>query len=308
VEYIRFGRSISACAAGFLLSACSFSNGVLPAPFQVVAVSKSTSSGALLYVANDSVAAGVSIVTFPQGKVVGTITNIGYPRGVCADTSGHVWITAYLHGKTFALYEFARGATTPLHTVRKKAQFNGCTVDQRGNVVVLTANQFVGSLEIWPPSLQGRPRVIKIPIDPLSAVFDDRGNLYIKGFSGSDPEFGELPEGSKKMTFLGMKRGGYFASDCVGWDGTYVTIGRYARRGGINRLTIAGRYVKVASVVHLRDSELLAQYAIAGNTIVATQRGSNAKRIGLYDYPAGGKPTAVFSGFYNPVQIAISSQ
>ena len=74
----------------------------------------------------------------------------------------------------------------------------------------------------------------------------------------------------------------------------------------IYRLVIHGKIVKVASIVHLHDAALTAQYAMAGNEIVATMRGANGERIGLYDYPAGGKPKAVFSGFDNPAQIAIS--
>ena len=102
---------LPALAAIVVLSGCSFSSTVSPATSTNGVGTPQSSSNTLLYVANGSATSGVDILTFPQGKRIAKITNIGCPRGVCADAAGHVWITAYLHNRTFALYEFARGAT-----------------------------------------------------------------------------------------------------------------------------------------------------------------------------------------------------
>lgn len=222
-------RRLPALAEIFVLSGCSIASGLSPASPNARVATPQTSSNPLLYVANGSAASGVDILTFPQGKHIAKITNIGTPQGVCADAAGHVWVTAYLHDQTFALYAFARGATTPLRIVRRKALFSQCTVDQHGNVAVLAdGTAYHGAIDVWPPSLQGKPHVTRITMDPSSGAYDASGNLYLKGYSGSDPAFVELPNGSSNTRRLFIKKGDDFANGCVGWDGTYVTLGTFA--------------------------------------------------------------------------------
>ena len=308
MRHLLLDRYLPACAAAVLLASCSIATGSNFSPVAGVAA-KNTASGTLLYVANVSASRGVDIVTFPQGKRIATIANIGAPQGVCADTAGHVWITAYVGGPTFALYEFARGATTPLHTVRRKAFFKQCAIDPHGNVAVLTSGTaYHGSIETWPPSLQGKPHVTRITDTPYSGAYDASGNLYFKAFHGSDPVFAVLPQGSTKVRPLRIKGGSNFLFGCVGWDGTYVTLGAFGGKAPpIYRLVVHKRIAKVVSIVRLQEAAVHTQYVLAGQTMVATVSGAASRRIGLYDYPAGGKPTAIFSGFYNPTQLAISS-
>ena len=236
----HLGRPIAAFAAIFLLSACSPFGGVSLTASAAGIGAVNASSGTLLYVANLQPTTGVDILTLPGGMLVATITGIGYPRGVCADGSGPCGSRRIFMG-------------TPLHCMSSPAaQRRRCT--RFSGRRSLTAARSIRAATSWcSPQTPSRARwkcgrhrskvslVIDLPVDPLSAAFDARGNLYIKGFSGSDPVFGELPKGSKKMTFLEMRHGGYFASNCVGWDGTYVTIGANTREGGIYRLAIAGK-------------------------------------------------------------------
>ncbi len=301
----RFDRRFSAIAASILLSGCGFSNGI-PAPAPAARlVRANASSGTLLYVANVSATSGVDILTFPHGRHVGTISGIGAPEGVCADRSGHVWITASLNRRTSALYEFARGATTPLRTVRKKTLFGPCVVDPHGDVAVLTS--FVGSagaVETWPPSLNGKPNVIEIPLFPASGAYDGQGNLYLTGVGNSDPTLGVLPSGSTKFTWLRLSKRYDIAYGCLGWDGTYVTLATHANGSIIARLKIQGRIAKIASTVHLSGFAWTMQYALGGTEIVA----QNGDSIALYKYPEGGKQKRVFPGFSHPLEMAISAQ
>jgi hypothetical protein len=259
-------------------------------------------------VANATAKHGVDVLSFPQGSRVAKITNIGDPQGVCADTSGHVWITAFLQGRKFALYEFARGATTPLHTVERNESYGTCTVDSHGDPVVFGKHTaYSATIETWSPSLRRRLRVVQIPVAPVSTTYDDDGNLYVKGFEGSDPAFAVLRKGTSTLTFLTVKKGDDFQDGCLGWDGAYVTLGAFDRKQLIYRLSIDGKIATIVSRVHLHDVAPNPKYLLTGHTIVAALNdGRNAKRIGFYDYPSGGKPEAVFSGFYNPMQIALS--
>jgi hypothetical protein len=307
MERIFLGRRMPAFAAMFLLCGCGFSAGLPPTQSSAGVAPERAVAGSLLYVANANAASGVDILTLPKGETVGKITHIGDPRGVCADASGHVWITAYGAAKNpFALYEFARGATKPLHTVHGKTLLGECTVDSQGDVAVFTVvSTNGGAVEIWPPSLQGKPRVIDVPMHAVSGAYDPHGNLYLNGFVGLSSAFAELPKGSSQLTSLSIKNGHGFPNGSVAWDGTHVTVGGFDSQELIDRLTISGGMAKVSSVVHLEDLAENPLYAIGKNEIVA-QGGSSGEPISLYAYPAGGKPIAVFSGPYLPMEIAIS--
>lgn len=303
----RVGRRLLALAAIFALSGCSLSSGIPVGPRASSAtMQRPGSNGGLLYVANESAADGVDILTFPQGKRVGNILNIGAPQGVCADLAGHrVWVTAYLGPHAFALYAFAHGATTPEKTVHRKGSLRACAVDPKGNVSVIAdqISAYSSTIATWRPSLDGKPQLVDVGLSVISMIYDPLGNLYLKGYEGSDPAFAMLPKGSTKLTWL---TGVFDFDSALGWDGTYVTLGGFKRGSVIFRLTISGKTVKVSSVIRLNELSHDPQYALVNEKIVATRGGDNVKSVGLYDYPTGGKPSATFQGFKNPIQMAIS--
>lgn len=312
MESNHLSPRVAAFAAVLIISACGSSNMVsFGSPGSGSGFTRwAAKSGSLLYVANRSESAGVDIRSFPDGKHVARISNVGYPQGVCADAAGHVWVTAYVARRDFRIYEFARGVTMPVRTVRRHETLGECTVDPSGRPVVFAdETAYRSSVETWSPSLRGRPHSVAVELSIESGAYDPDGNLYLDGSAGSDPAFSELPKGSRKLTSLFIVRNHHsFANGSIGWDGAYVTAGSFRDGEVIVRLIIDGRKAKISSVVRSNGVAGNAQYALGDGQIVAALAGKNStsKRIGVFTYPAGGKPVAVFSGFDNPAEIAIS--
>ena len=95
MQKLSLGRSmLGSAAAVTLLFGCGGLNEPPFASSEGGAAALKATSGDLLYVANELAVNGVTIQTYPQGKYVATITNIGGPHGICSDASGNVWVAA----------------------------------------------------------------------------------------------------------------------------------------------------------------------------------------------------------------------
>ena len=84
----------------------------------------------------------------------------------------------------------------------------------------------------------------------------------------------------------------------IQWDGKYMAI-EDDMKDTIYRVNFSGSTGTVAGTVHLGvRSHLVVQFWLQGNTIIVPFGGSprTVKKIGLWNYPAGGKPTAQFDG------------
>lgn len=300
-----------AAAMASLLSGCGGLNGPPFAFSEGRATAVKATSGDLLYVANELAANGVTILTFPQGSPVAKITNIGGPTGICSDASGNVWVSAYDDGThKFHLYKFVHGGTTPVETLRVGGGAWGCAIDPRtGNLA--TWVPFAGSageVDVFPGSREGKPIVYETNFEPVSATYDNRGNIFADGIVNSgDFIFEELAKGSSGFAPIRLSKAGGNPGS-VQWDGKYVVVGvGYLSEGpALERVHVSRDRGNVVESVHLQGLGSPARFWIAGGNVVASQRTGSARRIGLYDYPAGGKRLAAFSGFYKPFGMTVS--
>jgi hypothetical protein len=268
-------------------------------------------SGDLLYVANELAAKGVMILTYPQGNYVTAITNIGAPTGICSDASGSVWVSAYGYTtRKFHLYKFAHGETTPIETLRVPGGAFGCAIDPATGDLA-TWNAFPGSageVDVFPGARQRKPIVYRTNFEPVAGTYDNHGNLFANGSVNSgDFIFEELAMGSKSFAVVRLDKPAVNPGS-VQWDGKYVVVGEGFISGGpmLYRVKVSGIRGRVVQSVRLQKLEVPPRFWIQDGNVVAGQLGHTVRRIGLYDYPAGGKRLDVFSGFHNPLGMTVS--
>lgn len=274
----------------------------------------SSSSGDLLYVA-ETVGAHhqhgvVSIVTFPQGTPVARIAGIGYPRGVCADAAGNVWVIAYPTRAPIA-YEFAHGGTTPIAQIAlpPKSFAAGCSVDPTtGNLAIANDDSAVkGQMLVYPGAKSGKPLTYRTSFEPLYCTYDGSGDLFADGIVGSTAffVFGELPVGAKRFKQIDLKiRFGFPGG--LAWDGQYVALqsgeGAHSR---IYRLQVTSSGVQVAQTVKLVRMAAQSAIAIDGGSVAGFARYLGA-RMDVWPYPAGGRPSGTLGRFHDVSSLAIS--
>ena len=312
MQRLSLGRSMLGSAALVaLLFGCGGLNGPPFSSSAGGAAALKATSGDLLYVANTLAANGVTILTYPQGKYVTTITNIGGPTGICSDTSGNVWLSAYNDGThKYHLYKFAHGGTTPIETLGVPGGAWGCAIDPAtGDLATWTA--FAGSagqVDVFPGARQGKPTVYHTHFEPVAGTYDNHGNIFTDGIVNSgDFIFEELGNGSKTFAPVRLDKPAINPGS-LQWDGKYVVVGEGSISGGpmLYRVRVSGNRGKVVQSVQLQKLAVPPRFWIADRAVLASQHGNSVRQIGLYDYPAGGKRLDVFLGFYNPMGMTVS--
>jgi hypothetical protein len=281
------------------------------ASLQSGALAPQATSSDLLYVANKRASDGVSVLTFPQGTLVATIKHIGRVQGICSDTSGNVWMTTFVKGSDpLHLYKFRHGGTKPVEARIIHRSAHGCAVDPTtGNLALISyGGSSDGEVQIWRGARKGKPAVYFIGFGPAACAYDDNGDLFVDGIGGTGVALAELVKGGKNFTGVTLGKNAGWTVGGAQWDGTYVTLGVTTISGSpsIYRIQVSGERGKIVDMVHLQHLARYPHFVIANGEIVATQRGPIVRRIGLYEYPAGGKTLNVFSGFDDPVGMTVS--
>jgi hypothetical protein len=266
-------------------------------------------SGDLLYV-SQLLNSGwnVIVLTYPQGQLVGTITNIDEPMdGLCSDPAGNVWVPAF-----GATYEFAHGGTSPIKTFSTPGFYAfACSVDSTtGNLAVLGLNGTSGaSLAVW-PSGGGSATYYPLFFFPVFAGYDNRGNLFIDGNTNKQPFiFVELPKGASQFQNLTLNIPVTYPGPVL-WDGKYVTVGVYNEQASGNeqnviyRVKVAGSKATVVGTSYFEGFEIYCcSYSFHGKGIIGVT--SIAQQIGTWAYPRGGAPIQTISGF-RPYGLTVS--
>jgi hypothetical protein len=316
--YVLAFAAILAIPAG-----CGGSAGQTMTPSQAPAQSiASNLRRDLLYVAHarsySAKQTAVSILTFPQGRPVATIS-VGYLSGMCSDTSGNVWLIVWRpHSKGYYLDEYAHGGTKPIAQIRiPDGGFgNGCAVDPKsGDLAVMNpagGAPYGGLIDVWAGARAGKPAVYDVPFVPENGAYDDHGNLFVDGRpGGSDPWllFGVLAKGSGAVANLRLSKKTSFPGG-VQWDGKYVAVQTggyqpYLRgRPRIYRIRISGN---VVGTVIPKDPALhgTAWFAVRNDSVVS-MTGPHGDQIDVWPYPAGGSHTRVIGRFGNIRGLTIS--
>jgi len=266
-------------------------------------------NGALLYISdlgNDT----VSVYSYPQGKLKGTLSGFYAVHGGCVDEHGHVFITSKAQ-----IFEYSHGGSKPIATLDDSGYGpTGCSVDPKtGNLAVAnigpiyTSNS--GDIAIYKHA-KGSPVFLtdqNIFFD-YDCSYDDKGNLYvvggdIHGFFA----FAAIPSGSHSFTNISLDQyiqipGG------VQWDGKHVAVedqGAGYHGSTIYQVAVSGSSAKAVGTTTLSGSTDVVQFWIYHKRVIAPNRGSNPN-VMFWKYPAGGTAVKTLTGFVQPVGVTVS--
>ncbi len=307
--------AISAFAASFMLSGCggSLAQVASPGVMQARPITPQAAhdkswmlpeavSQDLLYVANNN--GTVTVYSYPQGKMVGTLLGFDLPEGECVDSSGHVFITVFaLH----QIREYAHGGTKPIAILRDPGSDPfSCSVDPTtGDLAVANylTNGLEGHLAIYHKA-KGTPKIFSTNIESLFCGYDNRGNLFAGGYDASGrAALVELPKGSRK--FANIELNEQMVVGAVQWDGKYLAIGNgyLGNRMEIYRFSIAHGIATKKGAVTLIGSDTIV-FWIQGSTVAALNDYAN---VGIWRYPRSGYPTKIiYNGVASPHGLAVS--
>lgn len=313
----RIGFMASICVASATLAACGGSSSLAPSPFGLAPSGRSAQGDAtrgaadsatdLLYV-SDTITSDVYVFSYPQGKLVQTLTGLVDPAGECVDKSGDVFVT---NTGASNVLEYAHGGSSPIATLKDPGFFPvGCSVDPTtGNLAVTnfsSSSSTLGDVVIYkrakgrPTGHYSDPNVAEVSL----CGYDDAGNLFVDGSGPSSGAFGfaELPSGGKKLKDITLDQPITLGGG-VQWDGKYVTVGDQSN-DTIYQFTISGSSGTKAGFTRLRGATQIFQFWIDGSKVVGAD--AYGGDVGRWKYPAGGRPVKTIGGLYAPLGVTIS--
>jgi hypothetical protein len=272
----------------------------------------------LLYVSNSQ---GVLVYTFPEGKVAGELTGFQAPAGLCSDGAGDVFVT---DPGANDIVEYAHGGTTPITTVSDQDALGGCSVDPTtGNLAATGAwhGASPSTIAVYPWSGSGFGTAVTYTdsraVEFLWCSYDNSGDLFANGTTTNEIDKGravldELPEGGTSLVKIAVKhriRG----NGSVQWDGTYLDIANpnlpESQYITIYQLQIASSKAKIANTITLEDEHHApnmrqgVEFWLRGGNVISPENKSN---VGIWSYPAGGKPITLIDTPYDDVGVTIS--
>jgi hypothetical protein len=302
-------RWFGACAASVMLSACQGSpaqSGALPNFVARADLGKSVSwmapeaaSKNLLYL-SDVAANDVKVYSFPEGRLVGTLTGFGKPRSECADEAGNVWI-ADIEGRD--VIEYRHGGTKPIASLDTFGVPVGCSVDSAHRYLAVAGGISGTIVSIYHEDSRGRWSDPNRYTDsamgiPYFCGYDSSGNLFIDGLTKSKPRrfaLVELRRGGKTFESIAVSH----AIDTPGqvqWDGKDLAIGDSGVAPSVAyRFSISGTDATEIGIATLDGTMSVRQFWIAGGTLVGPDFNRNA---GFWKYPAGGDPIKAIAGVH----------
>jgi hypothetical protein len=264
-----------------------------------------TSGSDLLYIGSPATG-DIYVYTYPGGELVGMLTGLEDPLGLCSDTNGNVWITN-VYGDYSYLVAYAHGGTKPIATLEDSGFApQACSVDPTtGNLAV--ANQ-LDDVAVWRHA-RGKRRLYLtsyVVNGPETIAYDGSGDAI---FADWKTQNGWLPKGHSKAMTFGLqpqpRRHGPFL-----WDGKHLGIlvfSRKLRQEDVIQYNVSGGIASKVGAVPLNGVTGVTtsgQFWIQDSGIVLTD--SRAGDAYFFDYPQGGNPTNTISGLDDPYGVTVS--
>ncbi len=294
----RIVRSVTV-AITLVLSACAARSTVVPPPLQPGAswVSPDVKNTDLVYISN-YYASDVLTFTFPGGKAVGTIGNVGDPAGECTSSTskGNWWVVA---SGSDQVLEFAHGGTTPIATVSvSQGEPETCSLDPlTGDLAVAILGD--GDVVIFKHG-KGSGATYNTGLEEISGVaYDPKGELFVDGTqSGSSSALLGRPKGAHSFETITLNQtineGG-----SMQWYGKYLVI---EDNGALARFAIHGKTGTFQGSTPVGAS---AGFSIAENDVAVVNPGNEDGDI--YSYPKGVIKQTLSGNFDLPLGAVVST-
>jgi hypothetical protein len=188
-----------------------------------------------------------------------------------------------------------------IKTLSVKYSFpSSCAMDTSGDLAVgiLYASGAGGGDVVIFKNASGSGTAYSTPLDEeFFDGYDNQGNLFADGFTGNREGFAlvELPKGSTKFVRIKTSNSVGFPGS-VQWDGTYLTVfDQYA--SATYQYTVGGTKATLKGTVSFSGSGDCAQTWIVKGLLYCGDAGNGGGEV--FNYPAGGSPTAVFTGNFD---------
>ena len=292
---LRYGAAI--CLA-VLLAGCGGAQtqpGTVPAT--VSQATREAAGSDLVYLSNEKTNQ-VDFFSYPQGKKLGAVTELGQPRSECADKAGNVWIDDI---QGYDVVEYAHGGTAPITAISTSGPPQGCAINPKNGDLAVTGGVGGIVLSVFHQSEHGiwrdaRTYTYAAMQKPKYCSFDAHGNLFVDGTGpkGSGFVLAELANGASALAPVAVSQQ-IAAPGQVQWDGQYLAIGDSgAVPSMIYQFSISGGTASEVGSTTLSSTSNIAQFWIQGSAVVGPDRGGS---VGFYPYPAGGQAAKTISGF-----------
>lgn len=241
----------------------------------------------LLYVS--SLSGSVSFYTYPQGKLVGTLTDSDGEGGLCSDRQGNVYVPSPEYARVTV---YAHGGTTPTATLVDDSGPLECAVDPKSGDLATSSE--AGVLEIYPGG-GGTPASYSIV--GVAALFfctyDDKGDVFADGEDDAGSfELVELAHGSSTLKIVTVNAT-VPDETAIAWNGKYLLLQTAETSGNATFAFVKvsgsnGKIVGTTTLTAAENSYGPTQFWIQGRTLIEPEDG-NAD-VGLWNYRAGGSP------------------
>jgi hypothetical protein len=234
---------------------------------------------------------GTCVLSASGGDVVGSLNESG--DAACSDDAGNVFIAQYDD-----VLEYAHGDTAPKEVLSLPGNLpGGCSVDPAtNNLAVISGGVSIATDVAIFPSEGGTPRLYTSHIDSSFCGYDAKGNLFVDGYGGQGYALTMLAKGKSSFSALSIDQS-MGQPGQLQWDGKYMTYEARATPIHVSRFTVSGSNVNVAGVTKVAGAHKHAflSWIHGGNILVPyPNRGSEAKQLGEWNYPKGGKEVRRF--------------
>jgi hypothetical protein len=267
----------------------------------------------LLYV-TDSHDNDAYVISLPSGKLVGKLTGFNQPLGECLDRNADVFIVDAQDSEIRAYRHNARSAFRVLNDHPWIPV--GCAIDPTtGNLTVANCcgQSADGSLAIYPRA-QGSPKYYQEP--GIKAywycAYDSQGNLFVSALGNTSYNYQllEIPHGGSGFVHVTLHPS--ITGDVslpLFWDGTYLAIAG-TKPGTIYQFKISGSSGTRVHIIKLDGvtgvGEFWIQASGTSQILYATIVQNSIVSVGVYHYPAGGKPITKLYDVVTPFGVAVS--
>jgi len=260
-----------------------------------------------LYV-SDAGAGTVQVYAWPKPKsAVGTLTGFSEPQGLCADSSGNIFVA---NTEGLNILEYKAGGKSPIATIPDPDGFPaGCSIDSKGNLavsnIINASGGTPGNLDIY-KGTKGTPtkHTSSVLLEDFFVGFDKAGNAWVSGINSSGVAgFTEFNKKGKEVT-------GTISGATIEFPGSTEFDGKVMTTGDQEgAVAYQLKKYKVTGSTPLSGQSDIVQYWIDQPTSLLIGPDAGNVNVEIYKYPAGGSPTQTLSGgFSQPIGATVSAK